>query len=366
MAPAIPRRSFFAILAVAAAMPSCTPPHPKRGTTYRVPSSIDSTGSSDTTAALTDWIASVPDGTADNPSVLQFSGGSYRIDSALHLTSRAQLTFALNGDTTFQWNAPRGASLRLLWFTTCTGITVRYGTLRGTYAYPPKGDALVPAYQHMHAIEADASSVTVAHMTISGFYGDGVDFTNEAGTRAASSGKVTSCHIRQVGRNAVSAVAADGVTVSRCHIQQTGYWGVDVEPNAAQAAPCRNVAVIGNTFGSQGGTLSRRWFGIEPNACVCNVACVRNRVLRRDPSVWVNYDGQRELSAKFRPQNITFGSNFCDTPAAELHPFMVFGTDTLRGNRDAIKPASGGTIFGLSGVTGWSGNDSRTVVVPTA
>ena len=86
-------------------------------------------------------------------------------------------------------------------------------------------------------------------------------------------------------------------------------------------------------------------------------------MLGRDPSVWVNYNGKGEQSATFRPQNITFGWNFCDTQAAEPYPFMVFGTDTLRGNGDAIKPASGGTIFGLYGVTGWSGDDSHTVVV---
>ena len=85
-------------------------------------------------------------------------------------------------------------------------------------------------------------------------------------------------------------------------------------------------------------------------------------MLGRDPSVWVNYNGKGEQSATFRPQNITFGWNFCDTQAAEPYPFTVFSTDTLSGNGDAITPASGGTIFGLSGVTGWSGDDSHTVV----
>jgi hypothetical protein len=93
------------------------------------------------------------------------------------------------------------------------------------------------------------------------------------------------------------------------------------------------------------------------------VTCIGNQVRRRDPSVWVNYDGTGELSATFRPQNITFRSNSCDTQAAEPYPFMVFGTDALRGNGDAITPASGGAIFGLSGVTGWSGDDSHKVVV---
>jgi hypothetical protein len=223
---------------VGAATASCAGPHLRRGITYRVPSNIDSTGSSDTTTALADWIASVPDGTTDNRSVLQFSGGSYRIDSVLHLTGRKYLTFALDGNTSFQWNAPLDDSLRLLRFTTCTGITVRYGTLTGTYAYPAKGDALVLAYQHMHAIEADASSVTAAHMIMTGFYGDGVYSGNEAGPAAASSGKVTSCDIRQVGRNAVSTVAADGVTVSDCHVQETGYWG---RRRGAERRPGRTV-----------------------------------------------------------------------------------------------------------------------------
>jgi hypothetical protein len=357
----MPRRSFFVVVAGAAAAAFSPISCGRRGTTYQVPSSIDNTGSRDTTTALADWIASVPNGTADNRSVLQFRGGRYRIDSAVHLTGRKYLTFNLNGNTRFQWNAPRGASLRLLWFTTCTGITVRNGTLTGTYTYPASADGYVPAYEHMHAIEADASSVTVAHVIITGFYGDGVYFGREAGIAGASSGQVTCCDIRQVGRNAVSVVAADGVMLSGCHIQQTGYWGIDVEPNAGQAEPCQNVAVIGNTFGGQAGTVSRRWFGIEPNAPVSNVTCVHNRVLGRDPSVWVNYNGNGAQSATFRPQHITFSSNSCDTQASERYPFIVFDTDTLRGDDDAITPASGGTIFGLTGVTGWSGNDSRTI-----
>jgi hypothetical protein len=360
------RRDFLRTSALAlVALPLATTSSrakPTRDAVFNVPTSIDRTGSSDVTGALFSWIASVPNGTSTKRSILQFNGGTYRIDGQLSLASRSFLTFDLNSNTTFKWNAPQNDGLRLLLLSNCASMIIRKGALTGTYVYPTSGSGLVDALQHMHAIDVDRSSVDVTSMHISGFYGDGIDYTNEAGTSVASSGTVSGCDIRQVGRNAVSCVCADGVIINGNHIQQTGYWGVDVEPNAGQSAPCRNVQVTSNTWGTQGGTTSRRWFGIAPNAAVSGVTVTGNQILSRDPSVWINYNGNGVLSTTFRPQNVSFSNNTCDTVAAELYPIRVFNTDTLSGNGDQITPASGGAIFGLTAVTGFTGSDSHAVI----
>jgi hypothetical protein len=342
-----------------APMPASAEVHAGSDVIYPVPLSIPSDGSADAAAALRSWIASVPDGTASSRSVLQFSGGTYRIDSLLHLTSRSYLLFHLGG-ATLKWAARPDDARRLLWFTTCTGITVRSGKLLGTYAYPASGDAFVPAYQHMHAVCVDQSSCDVYDCAISGFYGDGVDFTNEAGTSRTSSGRISSCNIWKVGRNAISAVCADGVLLDHNRIQQTGYWGVDCEPNAGQTAACRNVTVDHNTWGGQGGATSRVVFGVVPRAAVSDITFTNNAILGRDASMWINFNGTDVVSTRYRPTGITIAGNGCDT-ISQPNVWPVFSADGVSANNDSI-PVSGGTALALHDVAGFAGNDLYTRV----
>jgi hypothetical protein len=326
---------------------------------HTVPFSIPNDGAADATPALLSWIASVPDGTVGRRSVLQFSGGTYRIDSRLRLISRSYLTFDLGG-ATLQWASRLDDSRRLLWFTNCTGMIIRNGTLRGTYAYPASGDAFVSDYQHMHALCVDRSSCDVYRCAISGFHGDGVDFTNEAGTSAASSGRVNGCRISKVGRNAISAVCADGVLIDHNHIQQTGYWGVDCEPNAGQSAACRNVTVYHNTWGGQGRTISRLVFGVAPWAPVSDIAFINNEILGRDANVWVNFNGTEAISTKYRPTRITIAGNGCDV-ISHAGIWQIFSAHMVSANNDGI-PVRDGTALVLHDVTGFTGNDIYTLV----
>jgi hypothetical protein len=62
---------------------------------YTVPASIDATGATDVSTALSNFIASVPDG-----STITFpSGGSYRVDTPITMTNRNGLTFVGNSST---------------------------------------------------------------------------------------------------------------------------------------------------------------------------------------------------------------------------------------------------------------------------
>lgn len=310
---------------------------------YTVPPSIDKTGATDTTAALEAWIAGVPDG-GQRPNTLQFNGGTYRVDGQIDLISRSNLIFDLNNNTTIQWNAPNDDSLRLFALEFSTGIVFRNGTLLGTYTYPGSGDAFVAAFQHMHAIQADVSNIGVQNMSISGFYGDGVDFTSTHSGSATSSGYVQGSDIRKVGRNCISCVAADGVNINQGnHFQQAGFVGIDCEPNAAQSYSCRNIVVDGNTWGDQGGTTQRVLFRILSSSTVpvTDVRFSNNTIVGRSFGTDINITGTQGT----RVARVQMSNNTCDTSGAgEL--WQLKQTDGLTVSGNTI-PVSSGVSIGV-------------------
>lgn len=325
-----------------------TPPPPPApgggGTFYNVPDSINRTGTADATAALQSWIDGVPDGTALNPSILRFIGGTYRIDSQLTLTSRSYLTFEFSSNTTVQWNTPDDDSRRLFALEFCTGVVFRNGTLLGTYTYPASGDAFVAAFQHMHAISVDVSNVGVQNMSISGFFGDGVDFTSSHSGSATSSGYVRASDIRKVGRNCISVVAADGININSAnHFQQAGFVGIDLEPNAAQTYFCKNVVVDGNTWGGQVGTTQRVLFRIlsSDTVPVTDVQFSNNTIVGRSFGTDINITGTQGS----RVARVTMNGNTCDTSGAgEL--WQLKQTDGLSISGNTI-PVSSGVSIGV-------------------
>src|SRR6188472_1979392 len=77
--------------------------------TVYVPPGLDNTGVTDITTTFKNWVAaSVPNGTAGNPSQIQFPAGTYKVTSMLDFSNRSYLTFestsaVLGGNVTFNW-----------------------------------------------------------------------------------------------------------------------------------------------------------------------------------------------------------------------------------------------------------------------
>jgi len=317
--------------------------HPPTANVYNVPATINNAGTADATAALQAWIDGVPNGGAV-PNTLKFNGGTYRIDSQLTLTSRSNLIFEFNNNTTIQWNTPDDDSRRLFALESCTGVVFKNGTLLGTYTYPTSGDAFVAAFQHMHAISADVSNIGVQSMTISGFFGDGVDFTSSHSGVASSSGYVRGSDIRKVGRNCISCVAADGITIDQGnHFQQAGFVGIDLEPNDAQNYLCRNIVIDGNTWGGQGGTTQRVLFRIFSSSTVpvTDVRFSNNTIVGRTGDTDINITGTRGT----RVARVTMTGNSSDTSGAgELWQLKQLDGLTVSGNSI---PVSSGVVIGV-------------------
>ena len=77
-------------------------PITQTGTTYTVPSTIDKTGATDVSSALNNWIASLPNGTAANPTNIVFpSGAVYKLGAggSIFVNNRSYLVFSGYGAT---------------------------------------------------------------------------------------------------------------------------------------------------------------------------------------------------------------------------------------------------------------------------
>lgn len=277
-------------------------------TLYEVPAP---TGGDDT-AMIQAFVASVPDGTASDHNTVRFAEGrTYRIDSALTFTSRNYLDFALN-TATLDWNAANDDAIRLLRFITCLGIKVSGpGTLLGTYAYPASGDAHDTTFQHMHAVHADGSDVTLdKNLLITDFYGDGIYYGNSGTT--LSTGRVDSTvDIRRVGRNGVSVVGGDSITIS-AKFQQCGFSWIDLEPNpSTNNQRATNIDINGCQFGSQVGTLENWGVILMPysggtNSQIADVKIRNCTATSRDLYIRIGNSSATGLS---RPQRIQVRNN---------------------------------------------------------
>lgn len=222
------------------ASPTATPAPAK----IPVPTSIDATGATDASAALTSFVAAVPDGST----IVFPAGGVYLMDQGLKLTGRRNLTFEGNG-ATLRSNGvsacARDCSLFYLWFGNW-GITIRNFMLVGN---SPTPGIYSPNWEHASAITVvGGGDVVVADVTVNGVGGDGLTLSGiepdwPDGVWFHDS------HVISSGRMGVAVVAGRNVTVERVTFDRIGYGAFDIEPNdTTQGAS--NVKFVDNTVGS--------------------------------------------------------------------------------------------------------------------
>ena len=152
--------------------PTPTPTPPTNG--LAVPSSIDSTGASDASAALNAWIAKVPDGST----IVFKAGGKYRLDHGIKLVNRHHLTFIGNG-ATLKANGSGGTHTDTpfaLWggdtYITIKGFTIVGNNPTGLYTGTGGSE------NQMGVTVFGAKHVEIANNTIRNTWGDCVYVTN--------------------------------------------------------------------------------------------------------------------------------------------------------------------------------------------
>jgi hypothetical protein len=226
----------LAVLAVSAVWSGPAIPA-SAATTVTPPSTIDTTGSTDVTAALEQFFASVPAGaTVDLP-----NGARYRVDGVLRLQNLQHVTINGNGALLFAPDdgkglTPPGPKFRLHWprlrehveidgadTLVIRDLGVHGPNSRGGYVAALEGQAGFAVLTSSH-VELDQVSV-------SNTYGDGVYVAGKS-----TDVTVRSSNFDKTGRQGVAIVSAANVLVELDHFRGVGRSVVDVEPSSPRSS----------------------------------------------------------------------------------------------------------------------------------
>lgn len=219
--------------------------------TYTIPGSIDGTGTTDVSAALASWIASLPDGQPTNPTVVTFgAAATYKVESTLTLLQRSWMTFDWNGST-FICDTTGSIARSHIKISRSSNIRVTDLIMRGPNANAGVGDsAYVASLEFQHAFEVVSSTdVEIDNCTISKIYGDWI-YLGMTGSYGWCDGVlVHDCTFTSNGRQGFGFVACRNVEVYDNTTVQCRRSLIDLEPNS-QAGGCDTIWFHDNTFGS--------------------------------------------------------------------------------------------------------------------
>jgi hypothetical protein len=229
-------------LAVAAAsipqeadrLPARTQPAPADHA-VTVPSALDGTGGRDVSAALTAFIAGVPNGSR----IMFPAGAVYRLDDTLELTNRTDLVLDGNGATltTVPSQVGTRAQVRIVGG---RGIVLRDLTIRGANPAGGTVDAYLPALEWQHGVDLrGVDDVQVAHVSVMDVSGDcfyvGLG-TGPASGRWSAHVRIHDSTCRRNGRQGVAVTAGRDILVDHCSFADIALMAFDVEPNPGGGA----------------------------------------------------------------------------------------------------------------------------------
>lgn len=200
------------------------------GRTYRVPASIDRTGTRDVAGRLNSFIRGVPNG-----STIRFRRGTYRIDTAIMLDGRRNLVLDGDGATLRGDGCSPGDSMFLLGRARAnSGITIRDFTLRGANPNGGTRSAFRSGCEHQMGVAIYGSSdVVITDVAISRVYGECVYVAEGSGGWARDiTFRNSSCS--STGRSGLAVVAGTRVTVANVAFDKIGMYVLNIEPNSSR------------------------------------------------------------------------------------------------------------------------------------
>ena len=203
------------------------------------PASIDNTGASDVTAALTAWLCSLP---AGSQAVFD---GSYRVDGTIELAKRSGLL--VSGGSFFTDVATTSRTRSFMDIAGCTNVGLENVTFRGPNAQAGTSDAAYVASleaQHFVNVAGGSTGVFVRGCHASMIYGD---FVYVGG--GSSYVVVTGNDFHNNGRQCFSVCNGNHVWLVDNTVDQLRRAFVDLEP-ATNDWHVNNVVVARNTVGA--------------------------------------------------------------------------------------------------------------------
>ncbi len=221
--------------------------HPRDRRVFVVPSSIDTTGHTDVTGALQQFLA----GQTGNGAIIEFPvGATYRLDGTLHLSHRHDLVVDGNGARFVAHG--RGDRRRSQWVVRSSDdITLRDMTVVGANRHAGLADdAYVAALEGQHGVELDGvRDVELDHVRISDTFGDLVYIGRDPRSRAWSEGvRVHDSVLVGSGRMGVTVTAGRDIRIDHDVISQTRRSTIDLEPNS-RSEGAQRITIANNVIG---------------------------------------------------------------------------------------------------------------------
>ena len=255
-------------------------PRPRAVAGIHVPSSINSSGSADASAALNAFIRSVPNGST----IVFKAGGVYRLNHGIVLDNRHNLVFEGNGSTlkaVGSGSAVTDSPFDLR--SGDSGITIRNFTLLGDNPTAGTSAAFHGGAENQIGVTMyGARSVNINHVTISGTYGDCVYVGMSSGNVWTDGVSFTSSTCERSGRSGIAIVAGSHVTVSGVRFTALAMHVLNIEPDYASGGGTY-ITFRNNSVGTY--SLSRQYSGYffaadgAPGSNVHNVTVTGNHVI---------------------------------------------------------------------------------------
>ena len=282
-----------------------------------MPSSIDATGSTDVSAALNAWVKTVPNGST----IVFKSNGTYRLNSALLISSRQNLTFDGNGATLRSYGgySESGSVLRVFG---CTGITIRDIKLVGN---SPTPGVYIGGKEYAHGVQiVQGGDIEIDNSTISNVYGDAVNSDYDT-----DGVWVHDSTINRPGRAGIVVLSGINWLVENNYFYNPSNTSaiVDIEPYEADGVvrhfTFRNNTIAGNTF----------YFAANYGSAISDITISGNTALNGSLRAIIGRVGPR-------PQRVTITNNIAKGPAVTWNP------DALSGGGMVLMHIDGLTVTG--------------------
>jgi hypothetical protein len=296
-----------------------------------VPPTIDSTGVTDVTTQLLQFISATPDG-----STIQFrAGGRYRIDGTLDIHDRHDLTFAGNGATLFA--GTRGDAHRAqFWFFGGGPIAIHDLTVTGANSDDFHNH---PDWEWQHGLAfSGVQGVAVTNVTVKNVYGDFVYLGHDGpkAERWTSDVTIQNSQFDRNGRQGVSMISVRNVTVRNNSFSNVHALAFDIEPMYPSDGVL-GVTITGNRVSGGNRLLS----------AAGAVAPVRDVALSNNSLVGVGLFITLQTPPGIRRGPFSFTGNKSDTRLPQGPSVRLLGVDgaVIQGNQ---APIAGRTAVAIS------------------
>jgi hypothetical protein len=262
-------------------------PVPKPPAGIAVPSSVNSTGSADASAALNSFISRVPNGST----IVFRAGGTYLLDRAIRVSGRKNLTFYGN-HAVLKGHGGSTEPSSLFWLINGSGLKIENFSMVGNSTSP--GVYIGGREGAMGVLVDGADNVDISGNTARSLWGDFVEVNS-----GASGVRIHGNTVVNTGRNAMSVIWGNHVEFDHNTVTRAGYVIFDVEPNNS-GEPSSYVTIIDNHTGY----YTDAWFAVDGShtgASIHNITVANNVSSGKSLLTMVDSGG--------RKQDISFTGN---------------------------------------------------------